>query len=414
MTAKPRHHAAVLAIGSELTAGRVLDTNSRDIARKLAALGIACRYHISCPDDMDLILRALAAASAEAGLVIVTGGLGPTADDITRDAIARALGQGLSLHQPSLDAIQARFEKFGIPMPESNRRQAMFPEQAEVIDNAAGTAPGFSITDPAGETLIISLPGVPREIRAMWSLEVEPRLRAFLGDEARCFAQRALRTCGIAESKLDKLLEGIEAEGLEVSFNVKEAEGTVLLTFTAGAVEAEEARALASAAFDEACARLGDGVCAVDAQTLPESLISVLQERGASLAIVEGQTAGRLTALLTSAAEAEEFLLSVEVMASTALRDQRALALDVDPSDPELWARRAAEDARARSGADYGLALFGPDPARDNIVACAVAGGGETRSRQRNLSGFGHARERNAIWVSAYALDMLRRALISG
>ncbi|MBI3723310.1 competence/damage-inducible protein A, partial [bacterium] len=166
--------AAIVAIGTELTTGRQVDTNSAWLSRRLMAIGVKPIFHVSCPDEKPAVIATLRDAAARAKALVVTGGLGPTEDDLTKDAVAEALAVPLELDRPSLERIEAIYARVGRPMPPSNRRQAEIPRGARILDNDCGTAPGFSI-DLFGARLW-SMPGVPREMMRMYERHVEPDL----------------------------------------------------------------------------------------------------------------------------------------------------------------------------------------------------------------------------------------------
>lgn len=392
--------AAVLAIGSELTAGRVVDTNSSELSRRLAGeLGVRTVLHLSCPDELPRMIAALDVARQAAPLVLVTGGLGPTSDDITRDAVAAFSGRPLELHEPSLDHIRELYRRFQREMPETNRVQAMLPRGAEVVVNRSGTAPGFAVPDDEGGLILVA-PGVPRELRAMWDDGLRRRVEDWLGARRVHVVERHLRTCGVAESQLQSLLDGLGDDRLELAYAVKEAEGTVALTFTSvGAVE--EARAVVDGAFTEACARIGAAVCGLDEETLPARVGRLLAERGERIATVERETAGRLAGLLSSDESAARRLVSGQILAPVA-----------EPEfDPASTAEELAAEARARSGAERGLALILAADEEGDAAWIGIADAGGRRSHRRRVGRFARARERNYIFVAAAALDALRRRM---
>ncbi len=174
-------HAETIAIGTELTTGAKLDTNSQWLSIELSALGVPVRYHTTVADDLDANIAVFRAAVDRADLVIVTGGLGPTLDDLTREVMARMAGVELRLDEACLEGIRAMFGRRGREMPERNRIQAMFPEGAEIVPNLRGTAPGIAMSIPrAGRNAawIVALPGVPSEMKPMFTEWVRPRLLA--------------------------------------------------------------------------------------------------------------------------------------------------------------------------------------------------------------------------------------------
>jgi nicotinamide-nucleotide amidase len=200
--------AAVLAIGDEIVTGLTVDTNSGFLAAELRALGVDPAAFFSVPDDEEAILRALWRALEEAELVVCTGGLGPTSDDLTTACVARLAGRELVLHEPSLAAIRERFRARGLPMSENNRKQALFPAGAEIFPNPDGTAPGFvcRVEAPRRAGWVACFPGVPREMRRIVAASLVPWVVA--RRPGRRFLARTFSTFGVSESRLDELLAG--------------------------------------------------------------------------------------------------------------------------------------------------------------------------------------------------------------
>jgi nicotinamide-nucleotide amidase len=210
--------AGIITIGSELTSGTRLDTNTQWLAKRMPALGVEPWIHRSVPDQLDAIVTALEQTAADVQAIVCTGGLGPTSDDLTRDAVAKLLGVPLDLHAPTVEMIQGRFAAFGRTMTESNRRQAEFPRGCRILATEVGTAPGFVVTYRG--VPITCVPGVPREMRWMWDRYLAPDLRA-LGGGAR--AERVFRCVGVAESALGERLVELEREpGVEVRYCVED------------------------------------------------------------------------------------------------------------------------------------------------------------------------------------------------
>src|SRR5580704_15583143 len=197
---------AVLSIGTELTRGELVNSNAAWLAAELTSVGFEVVEHTVVDDDVERILEALRRLSTRVRVVVSTGGLGPTSDDVTTKAIATTLGVGLMRDNASLEAIRRRFEKAGRTMSPSNEKQADFPEGAEVLPNTAGTAPGFGVR--LGDCALFFLPGVPREMEIMFEEQVAPRIRALAPDDSY---QTRLRTFGLPESVVGERLAGVEA-----------------------------------------------------------------------------------------------------------------------------------------------------------------------------------------------------------
>jgi nicotinamide-nucleotide amidase len=411
--------AAIVAIGSELTTGRIVDTNSAWLSRRLMVLGVKPVYHVAIPDERKAVIEGLRDAASRAKLVVVTGGLGPTEDDLTRDAIADALSVPLELDEASLAKIEKLYSTFRRgPMPPSNRRQAQFPRGARILDNDCGTAPGFSV-ELFGARLWC-MPGVPREMFRMWERHVEPELAERSGLPPGSLAERTLRTCGIAESALGEMTADLVSKddpSAEIAWCVQDAEATILLTFTVREPkDPARAAARADALLQAARERIGRKVCVVGTETLHARVLELLRARGRTVATAESCTGGRIAAWLTaipgSSESFREGFVTYANEAKTArlsvpeelLREHGAVSSPV--------ARAMAEGARRVAGTDYALAVTGvagPGGGSEEkpvgLVFLAVAGPRGTQVVERRFVG---DRGRVQIQASATALDLLR------
>ncbi len=386
--------AAIIAQGDELTTGRVADTNSAWIAGRLWDLGIEVRRVFTVPDRLDDLAAVVREAVGLAPLVLGTGGLGPTRDDLTAEAVARAFGLPLREDPAALAAIEATFARWGRPMPPSNRKQARLPEGAAMLPNPLGTAPGFRL-ERAGR-LLAFLPGVPGEMRAMFAASVEPELRVRLRIEAP--ALHVLRVSGLGESALESRLAGLEVAGLgpadwAIGFHTRLTENLVKLRFRPGLPEP-----LRRAAVEAVRARIGPRAFCVDGGDLAEETGRRLAERGETLALAESCTAGRLCAWVGGVPGASRYLLEGAVVYSNAAKVRTAgvpaelIAAHGAVSEPV--ARALAEGIRARAGATWGAGITGiagpggGTPAKPvGTVHIAVAGPGGTEHHELHLPG---------------------------
>jgi competence/damage-inducible protein CinA-like protein len=275
-------NAEIIAIGSELILGETVDTNSSYLARQMAAAGIVLLRKSIVGDSEELIARQINEALGNAGLVICTGGLGPTADDLTREGVALALGRPLTFHQHLLDQIEARFRSFGRTMSPSNRRQAFVPEGARIIENPRGTAPAFIVEDARGTVIV--LPGVPHEMRFLWETAVMPYLRNERGF-TDVILVHTLHATGLAESMIGEIIHDLMvSENPIVGISAKR--GQFELRISARAGSEIEAAALVSAT--EATIRERLGAYLIGGERLDLVVTRMLIERGLALALYEG------------------------------------------------------------------------------------------------------------------------------
>lgn len=291
--------AEVIAIGSELTCGARLDTNSQWLSHELEALGWTVTRHTSLGDDLDSIVAEFRAAAARSEVVLITGGLGPTLDDITRDALAAAFNQPLVPDQDSLIQIQALFAARGRPMPERNQRQAMRPENAIAIPNTCGTAPGILMRVPrrsgennSGICIIGVLPGVPAEMKPMFSLQ----LRTYLTQSRQCVLRTVIRTFGYGESDAERLLGDLTARGRNPEVGITASEAVISLSITSRAATRQDCESLNAQVRAQILDRLKTAVYAEDDRELHEVVGDRLFAAGKSISLIEGSTTGGLIA----------------------------------------------------------------------------------------------------------------------
>lgn len=374
--------ARFIAVGSELTTGATRDTNSGDLARELTSLGLRVLSMTALPDDLDQVSGTFRDALGTADLVVSTGGLGPTPDDLTREAIAAAC-QLRVREDPALIAwLTDMFERRGAPMPDANRKQAWLIDGASALPNGHGSAPGWWVERPDGR-LVIALPGPPREMWPMWREHALPRLRAGRLGIAR--ASRTLRLTGVGESALVGLIgeEVLRAPNPQVATYARaDAVDVVVSAAPDGDRPASE---LADDMVGRLRAVIGPFVFAEGDSTWADALGSALG--GRTLAVVESGSGGQLSAMLGSA----EFLVHGELV-----RNLGELAT-------------AAGGARREHAADIGLALHARQ-ARDTHVrlAIATASGVEEMTRVAFLSGE-EGRRRAALSACAALWEWLRR-----
>jgi nicotinamide-nucleotide amidase len=369
--------AELLSIGSELTVGETRDTNAGDLARSLTGLGVAVERIQALPDRLEIVRDGMAGAIGRADLVVTTGGLGPTPDDLTREAVAAALEQTPSV-DPELETwLRSMWDRRGMPFPDMNLKQAWLIPAATALPNPNGTAPGWWVERPDGG-LVICLPGPPREMRPMWADHVLPRL-ASRGAGAEV-ASRTLRMAGIGESQLADLLgEDLlraadplvatyaRADAVDVRISSRRDGPSGDGDRTTDPTPAERVAAIAERVLELA----GDHVWAEGETTWPEAVGAALDERGLNLAVVEVATGGSLATLLGD----RPWLRFAETLAG----DAPSAAAHPNPVGLEALARRGMEVG----GASVGIGVRARQRGADTAVSVVVVGPGWVHFERR-------------------------------
>jgi nicotinamide-nucleotide amidase len=318
-------YAEILSIGEELLSSEseTVDTNALFITKQLGNIGIRVLYKTTVGDDESRITNVVKAALNRADVVIVSGGLGPTVDDMTRQSVANAADARLVFHQDLLDDIAEKFARFGVRMSDNNRTQAMLPEGATAIDNPVGTAPGLMMK--IGEKLIFCVPGVPREMRAMIENTVIPYLRDKTG--IRVIKTRILRTGGIGESHIDEQIGHLERlENPTVGLNAHT--GQTDIRITARTATEEEATALITKVEEEIRSKLGKYIFGVDRDPLELAFVKAAKRAGAKVAVLEVGNGNALVARLVSQPESEDYVLVPEMASIEQLLENLPSGLD--------------------------------------------------------------------------------------
>ena len=412
--------AVVVAVGSELLTPHKIDTNSLFITDRLNGVGIGVLQKLVVGDDPPGLAGALRHALRAADLVIVTGGLGPTADDVTRDVVAELLGAPLEESPAIVEAIRARFTARGLEMPEINRRQAAVPRGAEILANPRGTAPGLWLT--AGEARLALLPGPPRELRPMFDRLADERLAPVA--DGRRVQRRTIRTTGRTESHVDELArpvyEPLAGRQPSVETTILASLGQIDLHLSTVGTDPEAGERVLDTAVNELAGVLGSCVVSTDGRSLPEVVGELLRRRSARVAVAESCTGGLIASRLTDVPGSSAYVQGGWVLYS----NEAKVALGVAPglieshgavSEPVAEAMAVA--AREAAGVEFGLAvtgIAGPGGATASkpvgTVCLALAGTQESpRVRRVRLPG---DRERVKFQASQAALDLLRRALL--
>ena len=405
----------IICTGDEVLTGKIINTNFSYMSQKLEDVGLAVQWETTVGDDRESLLRAFQLAGERADAVIVNGGLGPTVDDLSQEIAAQAACVDLVLSEDWLARMEAFFQRRSRVMPPNNRKQAMLPASAELIDNPIGTACGFALD--IGKARFFFTPGVPRELRRMLEEQVIPRLLARSGLQTAIHLKR-FHSYGLGESHVDALLRGVEElvpDG-EVKLGFRAHYPQLETKLTVRGRDMDDVRAKLAPVEREVRKRLGNFILAEDEQTLEGVVLSELTSRQGSLAIVETFTGGQIAARLAHLPGAEQVFRR-----GTVARDLRevftAVGLESSPPSGELTretAEAVAQAARRQSGATHALAVLidlddGPDRIDFGGTIClAIATGSEVASRRSRIVG---GREWVRLGAVEMGLDCLRRHL---
>ena len=412
--------AVVIAVGSELLTPDRIDTNSLLVTRRLDELGVRLRYKTVVGDCRDDLAQALRLAIPRADLIVVSGGLGPTADDVTRETVAAVFGAPLDEDPDVVAAIRARFAARGLPMPDINRRQALVPRGASALVNTKGTAPGLWI-EHAG-VACVALPGPPRELRSMLETVVRERIAPSSGGEG--VFRRVIRVTGRSESHVEEAAHPVysrwRSAPVPIETSILASLGQIELHLAARS----RTQAAAAAALDDAtnalAGVLGRDLVSSDGALLETVVGRLLRAGGRRVAVAESCTGGLVASRLTDVAGSSAYVQAGWVVYSNAAKvalgvDAAAIAEHGAVSEPV--ARALASAAREHAGVDYGIGLTGiagpggGTPAKPVGTVYVALAGPQEPPRVRALSLPGE-REQVKYQASQAALDLLRRALL--
>lgn len=408
--------AAILSIGTELTRGELINTNAAWLGEELTKLGFEVAEHATVDDDLDRIVTLIRRFSEQHRVVIATGGLGPTSDDLTTEAAAKAVGVALRRDQSVVEGIREKFKAFGRVMPESNAKQGDFPEGADVLPNAMGTAPGFAMTLDRARMFFV--PGVPREMEHIFRESILPAIAPLA---ERRTHQVHIRTFGMTESGVSQAVRHLEQEheGLTLGYRAHFPEIEVKVHVRAET--AREATERAEAIASEVRRILGDAVFGGKEDSFAEVVGAALRDKGKTLAVAESCTGGQVGEMLTRIPGASDYLLLDAVVYANSAKEA-VLGVSTDL----LRAHGAVSSEAAAAMAEGALRVAGADIA---VSITGIAGpGGGSEDKPVGTVWFGLARigqptvtkHRKLPWgrdrvqtLSAYvALELVRRAVL--
>ena len=407
--------AEIISVGTELLLGEIVDTNAVFLSQELAALGIELYHRTTVGDNAPRLKQALTEALARVDLVITSGGLGPTNDDLTKETVAEALGLSLVLDRSSLEWIEEYFARTGRPMTENNYKQALIPEGGVALPNPKGTAPGVSVRQEG--KWVVCLPGPPRELIPMFRDHVRPLLQA---ESRGVIRSRVLRLCGMGESVLVKEIADLLANQTNPTLAPLASEGEVRLRITAAAETVAQAEEVIADLESKLRARLGRTIYGVDDETLEAVVVSLLQERGETLAVAESCTGGLLANWITdvpgASAVFDRGFVTYSNRSKAELLGIPATVIERVGAVSTEVATLMAQGVRDRAGSDWGVGITGiAGPGGGTaekpvgLVYYALVGPGVNLVREARFTG---DRQQIKRRTTQTVLDLLRRTLL--
>jgi nicotinamide-nucleotide amidase len=403
-------NAEIIAIGSELTSGAKLDTNSQWLSVELSEIGIVVKYHSTMADDRDAMLEVFRTAANRSDLVLVTGGLGPTRDDLTRELLAELTSTELVLDEASLAFIRDMFEKRGRVMPERNDIQAKFPAGSTPLHNPIGTAPGIwceVAREGRSPSCFAAMPGVPSEMKRMFAEQVRPRLPG--GQQV--IRRLDIHSFGQGESAVEEMLGDLTDRGRNPEVGITASKATITLRIAAHAESVEACEAMLAETRQQIYDTLSDLIFGERSDTLEGAVLAQLAERGETVAVADAGTLGLICQLAAATRHSTTSFAGGTVVGTT-LKQQASTAAQADLIS-EQAARRMATECRESFGSDYALAItpYSEPDGDDGLRSCylALAGPGICTAHEHQiLNDMSIAGPRAA----KTAFNMLRRHLL--
>ncbi len=410
-------NAEIIMIGSELLLGQIIDTNSAFLAQELARIGINLFFKTTVGDNPARMAEVLRAALSRSDIIITSGGLGPTEDDLTREVVAEVVGQPLEFRQDLFDQIEAMFKRHGFTMSPNNRKQAFIPKNSVAIENPVGTAPCF-VTERSGK-FIITLPGVPRELKFLMNSFVIPFLRDRFKLGELTISSRVLKICGMGESRVDGVIGDLIRGSSNPTLGILAEPAQILLRITAKGSSLSEAQARIAQMEGEIRSRLGRLIFGADDEVLEGVVSNLLTRERKSLALVETLTGGLISQkLITTGTN-----VLVESIVAPSDESRRRLA-EIDTSSEDKkenhssLSRRLARAMRLRSGADVAAASLGILPGSERLDGEEKSSGKTciaVDSADKGVSWdfrFAGTDSVNQLRAAVLTIEMLRRYLI--
>jgi nicotinamide-nucleotide amidase len=401
----------VLAVGTELLLGQIVNSNTATMGAALAERGLDAHFQQTVGDNLERISSAIRVALNRSDAVIITGGIGPTQDDITREAVCEVTGRDMVFNEAYAQHLRDWWAQRGREMPESNLRQAWHPEGAELLPNPRGTAPGL-VLEHEGK-LIFCVPGVPAEMEHLLFAEVLPRLVAASGEE-EVISSLLLRTWGRPESEVAEILDDLYTGSVNPSLAFLASASEIKLRITAKAATSAEARRLIEPMEQEVRSRLGDLIFGQDDETIERVLLRMLSDLEYTIGAAESMTGGLVTARLTELPGSSAVVRGGLVAYDPELKQKLLGVDDISHVVDEATALAMADGARALLGVDVAVAVTGsagPEPLERPVgtVIVGVATPDATRAREIRFTG---DRERIRTYASTAALQLTRLALL--
>jgi nicotinamide-nucleotide amidase len=405
--------AEIIAIGSELLTPQKVDTNSLYLTDQLNALGVEVVRKTVVGDERERLMDTILGAIARSQVIVLTGGLGPTEDDLTRDAVASALGRAMVFRQDICDQIEERFRRFQRKMVEINRRQAYIVEGADVLPNDRGTAPGQWIEHQS--TVLMLLPGPPNELKSMFEKQCLPRLQKSLPPQV--IRTLMLRVVGMPESDLDQLIAPVYLRYPNLATTILAVSGEIHIHLRARSGDPNQAEALIAEVAGQIEPLIGDRIYSRNGDSLEKVVGDLLRARHAHLSVAESATAGLLGGRITTVPNSSDYFLGGFLAYSDAMKTKLlgvpAAMLAEHTAVSEPVAKAMAEGAKERTGSDYALSITGyagPDGDKVGLVFIGLATPSGSEARRVQLPG---DRERVRAFSTNTALDLLRRNLLA-